>query len=103
MPITVLVRAVPLLAVLTLAACGTDTEERAASGALGGAAAGAVVGGPVGAVVGGAVGAAGGTALPKGADAYAGDAKDEVTGRSGTGGAPETTPAAPPPKAPAPP
>jgi hypothetical protein len=42
---------------LLLAACGETTEERAATGGLGGAAAGAVVGGPVGAVVGGAAGA----------------------------------------------
>ncbi|QCO14517.1 hypothetical protein D3869_04345 [Azospirillum brasilense] len=50
---------------LLAAACGVNTEEKAASGALGGAAAGAVVGGPVGAVVGGAAGAAGGTATQK--------------------------------------
>ena len=53
-------------ATLLLAACGGTTEERAATGGLGGAAAGAVVGGPVGAVVGGAVGATGGTMLEKG-------------------------------------
>ncbi|NUB22968.1 hypothetical protein GBZ26_27880 [Azospirillum formosense] len=51
---------------LLAAACGVNTEEKAASGALGGAAAGAVVGGPVGAVVGGAAGAAGGTATQQG-------------------------------------
>ncbi|WP_454019323.1 hypothetical protein [Azospirillum sp. Marseille-Q6669] len=50
---------------LLAAACGVNTEEKAASGALGGAAAGAVIGGPVGAVVGGAAGAAGGTATQK--------------------------------------
>lgn len=44
-----------------LAACGTTTEQRVASGAVGGAAAGAVLGGDVeGAVIGGAAGAAGG-------------------------------------------
>lgn len=59
---------------LLLAACGTDTEERAATGALGGAAAGAVVGGPVGAVVGGAAGAAGGAVLDEGVDKKARDA-----------------------------
>lgn len=53
--------------VLLLGGCGDTTEQRAASGGLGGAAAGAVVGGPVGAVVGGAVGATGGTAMDKGA------------------------------------
>lgn len=47
-----------------LAACGTTTESRVATGALGGAAAGAVVGGDVGdAVVGGALGAAAGYAV----------------------------------------
>ncbi len=54
--------------VLGLAACGADTEQRAATGGLGGAAAGAVVGGPVGAVVGGAVGAGAGAAQDKGVD-----------------------------------
>ena len=39
---------------LSLAACGHNTEQRAASGAV----TGAVVGGPVGAAVGGAAGAA---------------------------------------------
>jgi hypothetical protein len=53
---------------LLLAACGSDTEERAASGGLGGAAAGAVVGGPVGAVVGAAVGAGAGTMVEKGVE-----------------------------------
>ena len=46
--------------ILTLAACGHTTEQRAASGAV----AGAVVGGPVGAAAGGAVG----TAVSKGVD-----------------------------------
>lgn len=41
-------------AALSLAACGHNTEQRAATGAV----AGAVVGGPVGAAVGGAAGAA---------------------------------------------
>jgi len=50
---------------LMLAACGSDTEERAASGGLSGAAAGALVGGPVGAAVGAAVGAGAGTVVEK--------------------------------------
>lgn len=50
----------PLGLALLTAACGTNDEQRAASGGLGGAAAGALVGGPVGAVVGGAAGATGG-------------------------------------------
>lgn len=41
------------IAFLTLAACGDNMRERAATGALGGA----VVAGPAGAVVGGAAGA----------------------------------------------
>ena len=41
-------------AMLTLAACGDNTTERAATGGIGGA----VVGGPVGAVAGATVGAA---------------------------------------------
>jgi hypothetical protein len=41
------------LAALTLAGCGHNVEQRAATGAL----TGAVVAGPVGAVVGGAAGA----------------------------------------------
>src|SRR5688500_3967879 len=55
-------------ATLFLAACGGTTEERAATGGLGGAAAGAVVGGPVGAIVGGAAGATGGAVLDEGVD-----------------------------------
>lgn len=45
-------------ALITLAACGHTTEQKAASGAV----AGAVVGGPIGAAVGGAAGAAVGKA-----------------------------------------
>lgn len=67
--------------VLALAACGTGTEEKAASGGLGGAAAGAVVGGPIGAVVGAAAGAGAGTAVQKVEEERAGD---------GTAGRPTT-------------
>jgi hypothetical protein len=45
---------------LSLVACGTTTEQRVASGGLGGAAVGAVAGGGKGAVIGGVAGAAGG-------------------------------------------
>jgi hypothetical protein len=55
-------------ALMFLAACGSTTEERAATGGLGGAAAGAVVGGPVGAVVGGAAGAGAASTLDEGVD-----------------------------------
>jgi len=63
-------------ALLLLAACGKDVEERAASGGVGGAAAGAVIGGPVGAIIGGAAGATGGTMLEKGLDE---EARDQTT------------------------
>lgn len=49
-----------LLAAIALGACGHNTEQRAATGAV----AGAVVGGPVGAAAGGAIG----TAVSKAAD-----------------------------------
>jgi len=64
---------------LLLVACGSNVEERAASGGVGGAAAGALVGGPVGAVVGGAAGATGGTMLEKGLDEEAGETADDET------------------------
>jgi hypothetical protein len=48
---------------LMLAACGTTTESRVATGALGGAAVGAVAGGGNGALIGGAAGAVGGLAV----------------------------------------
>jgi hypothetical protein len=62
-------------ATFLLAACGGTTEERAATGGLGGAVAGAVVGGPVGAVVGGAAGAGGGAAMDEGVDEKIGEAR----------------------------
>ncbi len=47
-----------LVGLLVLAACGETTEQRAATGALGGAAVGTAIGGPIaGAAVGGTVGA----------------------------------------------
>jgi osmotically inducible lipoprotein OsmB len=52
-PIKTVFMLIPVAAAtLALTACGTDTTQRAATGA----AAGAVVGGPVGAVAGAAVG-----------------------------------------------
>src|SRR5918995_6025395 len=62
------------LALLFVAGCGGTTEERAATGGLGGAAAGALVGGPVGAVVGGAAGATGGAVIDEGVDEKIGEA-----------------------------
>ena len=58
------------LALLTTA-CGSNTQQRAASGGLTGLGVGALVGGPVGAIVGAAVGATGGWAMPEGADTLA--------------------------------
>lgn len=50
----ILVTASGLALILAVSACGQTMEQRAATGALGGA----VVGGPVGAAVGGAAGSA---------------------------------------------
>jgi uncharacterized surface protein with fasciclin (FAS1) repeats len=66
-----------------LAACGQTTEERAATGGLGGAAAGAVVGGPIGAVVGGAAGATGGAVMDEGVDEKIGEATSGEATASG--------------------
>ena len=51
---TVVLSTLIAVAAISLVACGTTREQRAATGAV----AGAVVAGPVGAVVGGAAGAA---------------------------------------------
>ena len=76
-------------ACLLLAACGSNTTERASTGALTGIGAGALIGGPVGAVVGGAVGGAGGAAAPEGADQATrralGWEKREVSNATGIG------------------
>lgn len=56
------------LALVGLSACGSNLEQRAATGGMGGAATGAMVGGPVGAVVGGAIGAGAGAMLEEGVD-----------------------------------
>jgi hypothetical protein len=75
---------------LMLAACGTNTEQRSATGAGSGAVAGALVGGPVGAVVGAAVGGAGASQLNEGVDKKAEDAIDRArsdeTGAGTSGG-----------------
>lgn len=72
-----LLSGVLIAALFALAGCGSNTEQRAATGGLGGAAAGAVVGGPVGAVVGAAVGAGVGTAQDEGIDTKAKRALDQ--------------------------
>ena len=54
----IILKLAPLAAVGLLAACGTTTSERAATGAIGGAVAGGLIGGnAVGAAVGGLAGA----------------------------------------------
>jgi hypothetical protein len=68
-----------LMACVAIAACGGTTEQRAATGGLGGAATGAVIGGPVGAAVGGAAGAGAGAVMDRGAEEHIGDAVDDVT------------------------
>lgn len=61
------VRRLGLMAGLAmLSACGSTTEESAATGGLGGAAIGAVAGGPVGAVIGLGAGAATGAGVEAG-------------------------------------
>jgi hypothetical protein len=68
-------------ATLLLAACGSNTEERAATGGLGGVVGGAVVGGPVGALVGGAAGAGVGTGISKGIEANENSNQDDDAGQ----------------------
>jgi hypothetical protein len=63
---------------MALAACGSNTEQRSATGAGSGILAGALVGGPVGAVVGAAAGGAGGAALDEGVDKKAEDAVEKA-------------------------
>jgi hypothetical protein len=61
-----------LVAVALLAtACGTNQEQRSATGALTGAGIGALAGGPIGLVIGGLAGGAAGAATPVGADQVA--------------------------------
>lgn len=61
-----------LIAVALLAtACGTNQEQRSATGALTGAGIGALAGGPIGLVIGGLAGGAAGAATPIGADQVA--------------------------------
>lgn len=56
---------------LLLAACGSTTQQRAATGGLTGLGIGALAGGPVGALIGGAVGSVAGWITPEGADTLA--------------------------------
>jgi len=82
-------------ALLALAACGGNTEQRSATGAGSGAVAGAVVGGPVGAVVGAAVGGAGASQLDEGVDKKAEDAIDRAQGDKTAGVSGTSSAAAP--------
>ncbi len=70
---------------IILTACGANTEEKAATGGLGGAAAGAVVGGPVGAVVGAGLGAGAGAGAQELED------RNKRSGQSWTDSAPRTS------------
>jgi peptidoglycan hydrolase-like protein with peptidoglycan-binding domain len=83
-------RTATVLAVCLLTAgCGTNTEQRSASGGLTGAGIGALAGGPVGAAIGAAAGGAGGAVAPEGADQAARQAlgKEHKT-FAGAGGRP---------------
>lgn len=55
-----------MAAMALLAGCGSDVQESAATGGLGGAAIGALAGGPVGAVIGAGAGGAAGTGVQVG-------------------------------------
>ena len=68
-------------ATLLLAACGSNTEERAATGGLGGVVGGAMVGGPVGALIGGAAGAGVGTGISMGIEANENSNRDGGIGQ----------------------
>jgi outer membrane lipoprotein SlyB len=57
--------ALALGALLLLCACGSNTEQRAATGGLGGVVAGALLGGPIGAVAGAAAGGTAGVLVDK--------------------------------------
>ena len=56
---------------LLATACGSNQEQRSATGALTGAGIGALAGGPIGLVIGGLAGGAAGAATPVGADQVA--------------------------------
>src|SRR5579872_3567659 len=58
---------------LLTTACGSTTEQRAATAGLTGAGIGAVVGGPIGAAIGAAAGGVGGALAPEGVDVIASD------------------------------
>ena len=69
---------------LLLAACGSNTTQRAATGGLTGIGAGALIGGPIGAVAGGAIGAVAGSVMPEGADTMAKQAANKARGAGQT-------------------
>ncbi len=70
-----------------LAACGSTTQERAATGGLTGVGIGALAGGPVGAAIGGVAGGVAGWVTPEGADTLAQSAIHE-TKQATIGGGP---------------
>jgi hypothetical protein len=59
---------VAVACLLLVAACGTTTQQRVATGGLTGGGIGALAGGPIGALIGGGVGAVAGWVTPKSAD-----------------------------------
>src|SRR5919201_2616331 len=65
---------------LLASACGTNQEQRSATGALTGAGIGALAGGPLGLVIGAAAGGAAGAVQPIGADQIAFWGMDQTRG-----------------------
>ena len=76
-------------ALVLLAGCGRTTEQRAATGGVGGVVVGALLGGPIGAVVGGAAGGLGGAALNQGVDQKARQALNGNSGGTAASGGPQ--------------
>jgi hypothetical protein len=95
-----LVLVVAPAALLLLTGCGRTTEQRAASGGVGGVVVGALLGGPIGAVVGGAAGGLGGAALNQGVDQKARQALNSSSGGgTATSGSPQALTSQPTPPA----
>src|ERR1700737_2589136 len=86
-------RAATVLAVCLLTtACGSNMEQRSATGGLTGAGIGALAGGPVGAAIGVLAGGVGGAAAPEGADQAARQALgQERKAFAGAGGRPASS------------
>jgi hypothetical protein len=91
-----LVLVVAPAALLLLAGCGRTTEQRAATGGVGGVVVGALLGGPIGAVIGGAAGGLGGAALHEGVDQKARQALNSNSGSTTASGGGSTAPSSGP-------